>query len=454
MSGLDARRREGLLRGGKRGPALIPGNAPASLLYSAASHSGDLTMPPQGPALTSADVATLRAWIDGGAPWPDAAAGGGGEPSWWSFRTPRRPAVPSVKEEDWVRNPSDTFVLAKLEEKGLRHAHAIDKRELLRRVTLDLIGLPPTPEQIETFLHDSSASAYADRIDELLRSPRYGERWGRYWLDLVRYGDTSGFETDLYLPNAWRYRDYVIKSFNEDKPYDRFVQEQLAADELWPDDMNLEGGAYAIPPEKLRHLEARVGTGLYGLTPQTAESGLEFEADRYERLTDWVNTTGAAFMGLTLACARCHDHKFDPLSQQDYFRLQAIFAASQVVDIPLVTRVDTVLRESSQTKVIALDELRDAYRRFEDRLRKRIVESRKSEFAPEALQAYAIPKEQRTFLQRRMVEELLTAIQSTPLQEVMTPRERQEQKELYEGLAKAVLALPEADAHTPPCQYK
>ena len=447
MSGLDLRRRESVLKGGGRGPSVVPGNAQESLLFLAASHTGELKMPPQGSALSSKDVAILRVWIDQGAPWSIPSTDQQEEPSWWSFRTPQRPAVPKAKEEKWVRNPIDAFILAKLEEKGLPHAPLADKRKLIRRATFDLIGLPPTPEEVENFLNDPSPNAYANRIDELLRSPHYGERWGRYWLDVVRYGDTSGFETDLYLPNAWRYRNYVIKSFNEDKPYDRFVQEQIAADELWPDDMDLDGG-YAIPLEKMRHLEARVGTGLYGLTPQTAESGLEFEKDRYDRLTDWVNTTGAAFMGLTLACARCHDHKFDPLSQRDYFRLQAIFAASQIVDIPLVTRVDIVLRESSQTKVIALDERREAYRRFEERLRKRIIETRRSEFAPEVLGAYEIPKEQRTFLQRKMVEDLLTAIQSTPLEKVMTPEEQQEQGELYEELAKAVLALPEGDAHT------
>jgi hypothetical protein len=197
----------------------------------------------------------------------------------------------------------DAFVLVALHEKGLTPAPKADKRTLLRRIYIDLIGLPPTPAQLDRFLKDSDPEAYEKEIDKLLGSPQYGERWGRQWLDVVRYADSAGFEGDVFYPNACRYRDYVTKSFNEDKPYDRFIQEQIAGDELWPDNLDLQG-FYDVPLEKLEHLEARIGTSLYTLGQEIQESHLDATKLRYERFTDAVDTTGAAFLGLTFACAR------------------------------------------------------------------------------------------------------------------------------------------------------
>ena len=296
------RRRETLLTGGSRGPAVLPGKAPSSLLFQAASHLGELKMPPDKPPLPPQDLEILRQWIDEGAPWgaSGVAQQPDFEPSWWSFRRPRRPAVPKVKSETWVRKPPDAFILAKLEEKGLTAAPAADRRTLIRRAYWDLIGLPPTPEQIESFLQDSSPDAYARVIEELLASPHYGERWGRHWLDVVRYAETTGYEGDGYFPNAWRYRDYVIKSFNDDKPYDRFLQEQIAGDEFWPDNIDLLDGTRNVLPEKLEHLEARIGTGLYTMAPISGELYKNQPALLYQVLTDWADVTGAAFMGLTL----------------------------------------------------------------------------------------------------------------------------------------------------------
>ena len=210
-----------------------------------------------------------------------------------------------------------------------------DKQTLIRRAYFDLVGLPPPPARVEKFVNDPSPKAYENLIDELLASPQYGERWGRYWLDVVRYADTGGYETDIYYRNAWRYRDYVVRAFNQDRPYDRFLQEQIAGDEIWPDDLNLDK-SYKISPQKLEHLEARIATGFYTLGPEIHESNMDAKKLLNEKLTDWTDTTGAVFMGLTVGCARCHDHKFDPISQKDYYRFQAIFAGSKETDYPVV----------------------------------------------------------------------------------------------------------------------
>ena len=237
--------------------------------------------------------------------------GEGGEARHWSFRPVRSMSPPEVKRKDWVRGPIDAFVLRRLEDAGLEPAGPASRPALLRRAHLDLLGLPPTPEEVETFAHDDRPDAYERLIDRLLASPRYGERWGRHWLDVARYADTSGFEADHLYPDAWRYRDYVIRSLNADKPFDRFIREQVAGDELWPDDP-----------------EAVAASTLYCVGPALQESAMVEGQLDYEWLTDAADTTGAAFLGLTLGCARCHDHKYDPITQTDYFAMQAVFAAS------------------------------------------------------------------------------------------------------------------------------
>jgi hypothetical protein len=311
MSDLDLRQIGTILQGGKRGAAIVPGHSADSLLYRAVAQTGDLKMPPGKAALSAADVEAIRQWIDAGARWPADAAGTRREPSWWAFRTPRPPDPPRVKNAAWVRTPVDAFVLQKLEEKGLKPAPPVGKAALMRRAYYDLLGLPPSPEDVRGFLAEESPDAYAKLIDRLLASPQYGERWGRHWLDVVRYADSTGHESDLYYKNAWRYRDYVIRCFNQDKPYNEFVQEQIAADEVWPDDNEL-GGLYILSKTKAADLERRIGTGMYTVGPMDPSSALDGALLRYERLTDMADTTGAAFLGLSLGCARCHDHKFDP----------------------------------------------------------------------------------------------------------------------------------------------
>jgi len=336
-SDLDMRSSASILKGGKRGPALIPGNADASLLYKAVKRDGELQMPPGKGALSAAEVNTIRDWINAGAKFE--ASGPAAAASWWSFRKVTRPTVPQVKNTSRVRNPIDAFILAKIEQKGLAPSPEADKRTLIRRAAFDLHGLPPTPEQVEQFINDTSADAYETLIDRLLASPRYGERWGRYWLDLVRYADTSGFETDHFFVNAWRYRDWVIASFNSDKPYTTFVQEQIAADELWSTNLDLEG-TLKLPKEKEENLNRRIGTGLFTIGSFPIEYTYYGDQYRAEWQADAVDTVGAAFLGLTVGCARCHDHKFDPITQRDYYRMTALFAGSVEREIPLGSLFD------------------------------------------------------------------------------------------------------------------
>ena len=452
MSGLDLRHRESMLEGGKQGPALVPGKAEDSLLFLAAAHTGELKMPPDKPPLSGPDLDALREWIEAGAPWGLMAASHvDSEPAWWSLRRPRRPPVPVTRTDDWVQNPIDAFILAKLEEKGLEKAPRADKRTLIRRASFDVTGLPPTPEEVDSFLEDSSPDAYEKLIENLLASPRYGERWARHWLDLVRYADSGGYETDEYFPNSWRYRDYVIKSFNENKPYDRFVQEQIAGDELWPDNLDLHDNYYGIAPEKLEHLEARIGTGLYTFGPEIVESLLHAPKLVHERLTDWVDTTGAVFMGLTIACARCHTHKFDPISQRDYYRLQAVFAASRPMKIPVVTKMGMFHRNESYPLMIGVDEARTAYRLYVAQVKERITGLTKSEVPPAVVKAYELTDEERTPRQRELVMPLVEALKSLEKdwEERMTPEEQAEQEKRLKALGEAVLQLPDQDfSHT------
>ncbi|MGH8247081.1 MAG: DUF1549 domain-containing protein, partial [Gammaproteobacteria bacterium] len=337
-SDLDLRELATILKGGKRGPAVVPGSAEASILYKAVSHQGELKMPPGKAPLAESEIRVLREWIDAGARWEPASPTTAG-PSWWSFRKPLRPPVPAVKNAALIPNPIDAFILAKLEQNGLRPAPQADRRTLVRRAYFDLHGLPPSPEQVEEFVNDQSSAAYEKLIERLLAAPRYGERWGRYWLDLVRYADTSGFETDHFFTTAWRYRDWVIKSFNDDKPYDTFVQEQIAADELWSTNMDLEG-TLKLPKEKQENVTRRIGTSLFTLGSFPIEFTYYGDQFRAEWQADAVDTVGGAFLGLTVACARCHDHKSDPISQRDYYRMSALFAGSSEREIPLVSLFD------------------------------------------------------------------------------------------------------------------
>jgi hypothetical protein len=314
--GLRLDSRAALLAGGDRGTAVLPGKPEESLLVHAVRYEDELKMPPSK-KLSREQIADLTQWVRMGAPWPGpAVASAAGKSVFqvtaqdrahWAFQPVHRPPIPAVKDRQWVRNPIDAFILAKLEAKGLAPNPAATKRALIRRVYYDLTGLPPTPREVEQFASAAAPDAYEKLIDSLLASPRYGEKWGRHWLDLVRFAETNSYERDGRKPNAWRYRDYVIRSFNDDKPYPRFVREQLAGDEM-PD-----SGADGI-----------IATGYYRLGIWDDEPTDPLQS-RYDGLDDIVASTGQVFLGLTFDCARCHDHKIDPIPQKDYYRLLAFF---------------------------------------------------------------------------------------------------------------------------------
>jgi cytochrome c553 len=364
MGGLDLRTRESALKGGKRGPALIPGNPGESLLLKAAMRTGDLQMPPGKTALPAGSVEILRQWIANGAPFE--AGKGSRQPSWWSFRKPERPAVPKVADAGPNVSPIDAFVRKKLDEKGLRPAAQASKQTLVRRAYFDLHGLPPTPAQVDEFINDGAADAWEKLIDRLLASPRYGERWGRHWLDVVRYADTGGFETDQHIRNAWRYRDYVIESFNEDKPYDEFVKEQVAADEIWGVDMELEG-AYEMPKHKQKLIKRWIGTTLYAIGPMAAEYTFYGDQYRAEWQADAVEVTASAFLGLTFGCARCHDHKFDPIPQRDYYKIAAMFSGSEEKEVEIGGRMAWIEYTRHLTRELQAEELKKKALRMQGR---------------------------------------------------------------------------------------
>jgi mono/diheme cytochrome c family protein len=307
------------LKGGSSGPALVPGHSAESrMIRLVAGQEKNLVMPKKGTRLTAEQVGLLRAWIDQGADWPDEAATAtpADKSDWWSFKPASRPALPKVKNNKWARNPVDLFVLAKLEAGKMSPSPEADRRTLIRRLSFDLTGLPPTPEEVEKFLRDKSKRAYENLVDRLLASPRYGECWARHWLDTIHYGETHGYDKDKPRPNAWPYRDYVIRALNEDKPYSRFVEEQLAGDVLFPnepDGVVALGFIAAGPWDFVGHVEL----------PIQKTDGL---IARYNDRDDMVMTTISTFQSLTVHCARCHDHKFDPITQKDYYSLQAVFS--------------------------------------------------------------------------------------------------------------------------------
>ncbi len=336
-SGLDVTTRGRLLAGGDGGPAVVPGDAGASLLYKLVTHAEQPAMPHKADKLPDETVAHIAAWIDAGAPYASplaAVAGGiagtqeagGGERTvtdadraFWSFQPLADAQPPAVADEAWCRTPVDRFILAALEAKGPAPSSPADRRTLLRRAAFDLTGLPPTPDEIESFLKDESPEAYDGLVDRLLASPHYGERWGRHWLDLARYADSDGYEFDEDRPHAYPYRDFVIEALNRDLPYDVFVKWQLAGDEYEPDN------PLAI-----------AATGFCTAGPTI--SNQSNEKNRYDELDDILSTAGSAVLGLTVACARCHDHKYDPIPQRDYYRMLSAFTTSQRREVHLASR--------------------------------------------------------------------------------------------------------------------
>ncbi len=320
MAGLRLDSGDAILKGSATGAVIQPGKSVASkLMQRVSSRQKGFAMPPVGEPLSPGQIATLGAWIDQGAQVPPASpATVAGKPksTTWAFQPVAHPVPPEVRNRAWVRNPIDRFIAARLEREGVAPSAEADRVTLIRRLSFDLIGLPPSPAEIAEFTNDNRPDAYDRLVDRLLTSPHYGEKWARYWLDLARYGDSDGYERDPARPNAWRYRQWVIEALNRDMPYDEFTIEQLAGDLLPGDDV-----------------EAKVATGFQRNTFTNREAGVDRAEDRFEQLVSRTNTVGTVWLGLTVGCAQCHNHKFDPISQREYYQMMAFWTPVEEVDI-------------------------------------------------------------------------------------------------------------------------
>jgi hypothetical protein len=350
IAGLDLTTSEGFQRGGESGQLVNRENPGDSRLVRAVSYQSELKMPPTG-KLKDEEIAVLTEWVKMGAPWPEAKGDSKSAPengasltnraakrefseeekNFWAYLPVSRPVAPKVKDAAWVQSPIDAFILRNLEEKGLNPAPPADKLTLLRRATYDLTGLPPTEAEIRDFLSDDSPAAFNKVVDRLLASPRYGEKWGRHWLDVARYADSTGNDEDHRYPYAWRYRDYVIDAFNSDLPYDRFVREQIAGD--------------LLPAENPGSINRRgiIATGFLALGAK-ALAQQDKKKMLYDVYDEQVDVTTRAFLGLTVSCARCHDHKFDPILTKDYYSMVGIFASTKSFSDPMAFVSQSLLK--------------------------------------------------------------------------------------------------------------
>jgi hypothetical protein len=406
MGGLRVDSREALLVGGKSGPAIVPGNPQASLLIRAVTYAdAKLQMPMGAPKLGDTEIADLTEWVRAGAAWPAKANAKPPEAfritaqqrNWWALQPLRKTAPPAVGDAAWPRGVIDRFILGKLEEKNLRPGKPADKRTLIRRVTYDLTGLPPTPEEVDAFGADASPDAFNKVVDRLLASPGYGERWGRHWLDVARYADGDGRDQrPVYLgygmakdgyANTFRYRDWVINAFNRDLPYDTFVKAQIAAD---------------LMPEKDR-ASLLPGLGFFGLGPWFTGDDVVFAEARANERDDKIDALTRGFLGLTVACARCHDHKYDPISQKDYYALGGVFASSGYYEHNLAPESEVSLYKAQLAKVKAqekavddaVDQLRlEVARRLADEIPQYLIALRKAQLAQPALDVRKLIEEE------------------------------------------------------------
>ncbi len=325
------------LKGGDAGPAIVRGKAEASPLIDAIlSPDKAERMPLNRPALPASEIATLRLWIDQGATAPPNETPDPTFGRHWAFIVPTRPEVPRVKETGWARNPIDAFIRIRLDREGIAPSPEADRITLIRRINLDLIGLPPSPAEVDAFLTDHRPDAYERAVDRLLASPHYGERSARRWLDLARYADSNGYSIDAPR-SIWPYRDWVIDGFNRDMPFDQFAIEQIAGDLL-------PGATIA----------QKVATGFHRNTPINQEGGIDREQFRVESVVDRVNTTASAFLGLTMGCCQCHDHKYDPLSQAEYYKFFAFFNNADEPDLPIADPATLARRDAIETQVVTL----------------------------------------------------------------------------------------------------
>ncbi len=437
----------GFRSGGAHGQVVTPRDPQASRLYRRVARIEKPYMPMQGDPLPEAEVALIKEWIEMGAPWPDDPKNQDLEKSrqsrlaamkkledrraitaedrkWWAFQKPIRPAVPEVRDKSLVRNPVDAFIVSNLEAKGLKAAPIASRRTLIRRLYFDLTGLPPRPEEVEAFVKDPSPDAYSKLVDHLLDSEHYGERWGRFWLDVARYADSDGYEYDMLRPHSWRYRDYVIRAFNQDKPYDRFIREQIAGDEL-PD----------------RNYDSLTGLGFCRNGPFIGDMVLmQNEQTRMDELDDIVSTTSVAFLGLTLGCARCHDHKYDPLLQKDYYRMVAVFAPGERKDLPLappamVEKYDDAVKQVDR-RIEALNSKIKAILKPE---RERLLEMKHKSLPDDVQLALKTEPAKRTEAQKLQAEQVAYSV-AVPDSEVLPKLESADRKAV-EGLQSEIAAL-------------
>lgn len=430
MAKLDLTSAEGARQGGERGPAIVPGDPERSPLFRRVAGLEKPAMPMDG-KLSDAEIAVLRNWIRHGAHWDDVITPAApsdelkaleemklppGARNWWSFRKPVKAAVPKSGEAEWDAHPVDAFLRHAQKQKGLVPAPLADKRTLVRRAYLDLIGLPPTPQQVREFLADASENAWERLIDALLDSPHYGERWGRHWLDVARYADSSGYEHDRHRPHAWRYRDYVIQSFNKDIPFNLFLEEQIAGDEM----------------EEVTH-DRLIATGFlrnYAKVDFREKDNPQF---RYDYLDDMIATVGRGILGLTLQCARCHNHKFDPISQKDYYRLQASLFPYVEVEHPLVPPEEARAYEAKVREIEdRIKPLKEEIRQIEEPYRQPLLEAKYRQWPAHIQKAIFTPEEQRTPGQVLLANQIIrtTNVSSAEIERVMKPEDLARKRDL------------------------
>lgn len=349
ISGLRLDNKSAALAGGYSGPVIKPGDSAGSKLIQLVSGTSKIVMPPVGARLSANQIGLLRAWIDQGALWPGSASSttAAARPTnagHWAFVPPARPDLPAVHKRDWLRTPVDSFILAPLEAERINPSPEADRWTLIRRLSLDLIGIPPTLQEVAGFVSDTRADAYERVVDRLLASPHYGEKWARHWLDLARYADSDGYETDQLRPYAWRYRDWVVDALNRNLPYDEFTVEQLAGD-LLPN----------------ATVDQKVATGFNRNTLSNREGGADVEEYRVEQVVDRASTAGTVWLGLSVGCARCHDHKYDPITQREFYQLYAFFNNTDEINIaaPLPGEMGEYLRHRPEYEKARSDLLGD-----------------------------------------------------------------------------------------------
>lgn len=438
LSKLDLRSRASALEGGAHGPALVPGNAEQSRMFRHVAGLEAPAMPMRGVPLTPAQTAALRRWIDQGAPWdapitttattaaaPIAAFEDlpitAQERSYWAFRLPAQVPLPAVSHPRF-NNPIDRFLESERAQRGLTPAPRADRFTLVRRAYLDLLGLPPSPEEVARFVADARPDAWERLIDSLLASPHYGERYGRHWLDVARYADSAGFEYDVHRPNAWRYRDYVIRSFNADKPFNVFLTEQIAGDEM-------DG----------RSDDTLIATGFLRAGPRVLFREKDNPERRFDYLDDVIGVIGKGTLGLTIGCARCHDHKFDPIRQKDYYALQAAIFGYVETEVPLAPKAEA---DAYLAKNEALNAERDELRKriaaiekpHRDRLELAMIKSR---FSEAIYQAAAKPEQERTPGERLLAIQVFEAV-TAPAAEIdkaLAPAQLAEKQQLAARLS-------------------